>query len=122
MKITKKLCIEAVMTEPLRFGSFNEKNNSHCDVCAVGAILRQENMNNENNIFRFMKKKSKGSFLNKRSINKHLKHGNYLHALSCYFENLYYYPINNNDLAKSMEIRSALVHFIEAFFPKTFEY
>jgi len=128
MKFTKKECIKAVLTEPLKLGSWNSEDNKTCSVCAVGAILRQHNINNSSQIDRLMNINSSRSSTQEKAINIHIKNGKYLHALSCFFENLGSYNLTTQDWfsawvnAPSKEGKWALVHFIEAFFPDSFEY
>jgi hypothetical protein len=48
-KVTKQQIIDAVLTEPLTFGKyidFDRMNDSTCQVCAVGAVLRKVGFSN----------------------------------------------------------------------------
>lgn len=97
MKLTKKQCIEAVMTEPLMTGRyFEDKNDPNCRVCAMGAILR------------------------KAGISNGISSLDVLIELSNYWED----DLNKNmylqkELIPNLdEKRLALAFFIEAFFPK----
>lgn len=121
MKFTKKECIEAVISEPLEFGQWNEHSNNKCNVCAVGAILRQtQGINGDREINNTMMRNSRGSCYKEMAIKNHLKNGNYLHALSCYFESLEQEVPHNT--SPNTKVRLALVSFIEAEFPNRFEY
>jgi hypothetical protein len=138
--ITKKNAIKAVMTEPLRGNRwFHYGDISKCDVCAVGAVLR--NSTNLKNVRYTMALDMAEKVVDvdhytvsshgyahdgdayKKTYLKALEGKNYMGALSMYFEYLYksFGYLGEKIKPKHLEtIRLALHDFIVAEFPNKF--
>jgi hypothetical protein len=141
--ITKKNAIKAVMTEPLKGNQwFHDGNVSKCEVCAVGAVLR--NSTNFKNVsytravdmayqvvdVDYYTVSSSGYEYNgydyKGTYRDALENKNYMGALSMYFEHLYEsfgYTGYLNEKIKAKDLKTmrlALHDFIVAEFPNKF--
>lgn len=107
-KISKERIIEALAIEPLRSGDwhFNVTDNANrtCEVCAVGAILRQLKWN-----FSRRKAAALSGFVFLEKSNK------YLESLSDEFESACC-QLQDADL-----VRFHVINFVEGFFPKVLE-
>ncbi len=141
--ITKKNAIKAVMTEPLKGNQwFHDGNVSKCEVCAVGAVLRNSTSLKNTSYYRALNMAEKVVKINDYTVSADgcknfwdqddyqdaLKDKNYMGALSMYFEYLYdslgydktgqYYK--EISLKHLKTIRLALHDFIVAEFPDKF--
>jgi hypothetical protein len=118
----KKTVIKALLTEPLMSGNWISEglNDGDCMVCAVGAILRKSGFY-RNKIMEFGEnmiesgactpwdERCENSF--SLTIDKHLKNGRYLHALSLKFESM------ESSKKPTATTRKSLVKFVEKNFP-----
>lgn len=127
--ISKQQIIKALTTEPLEAGSFfqyesgcNDKGVTlkNCQVCAVGAVLRSSGVVDMRSGLQRLSQRAKtlcrdlfiweaSTYSSSRgAINAELRGGNYLGALSMYFENM----------AETTGIkRDRLVAFVQKNFP-----
>lgn len=121
VKIDKDVIIKALKKEPLRAGSFMHVENNNgpltCAVCAVGAVLRNtfDVSNIDDMDFAILAEKvCLNQFCSTdRSPSILLQQGNYLGALSVYFE---LKMENENNITKNLRVN--LVKFVQKNFPK----
>lgn len=117
-KVTKKQIIEAILTEPLKAGQWFQRNNEAlekddgmCEVCAVGAILR--------NVKRKATAGDAFRVTNHLAMPQHLEYaydlGNFMSILSTEFES--FTRINNMN-GDEPEVRMHLLNVIEAHCPR----
>ncbi len=126
--VSKKAIIEALKTEPLRHGSWyrapDTDNNAsgECQVCAVGAVLRGAAKAEPSAILNFgsrlfayfgVEGMSNASAGRKQAL-KYVKSGDYMAALSTYFESL---SGRGTVLPKNHPTRKHMVKFVQKYFP-----
>jgi hypothetical protein len=114
--ITKAGVIEALKKEPLTTGSFFKERDgvieAGCEVCAVGAVLRRfsfEKMTRSKggNLHKLGEQATQYSYMD-YDPDALLEDGNYLGALSCFFE----------DAGRDRKRRS--IEFVKKNFPNSF--
>lgn len=136
--VTKQACLKAVAKEPLKPGNWIYAKtkgkrvlvNKTCSVCAVGAVLRAARVPNSKIIDVACCNTSGHLCLNENAIKPALEVGNYLAALSSYFEGSADFFVDGGLVAwhdtrtgarKPMRTqRKLLAAFIEANFPDSF--
>lgn len=115
MEISKEQIIQALETEPLKAGEWASPDglsDQPCEVCAVGAVLRAANWSDDR--IRTEAVSLVGNcFIGSDNTESALGAGNYLGALSSYFERIY--PKSG----ATHETRAALVRFVKEYFPPT---
>lgn len=129
MKITKEQVLTALRFEPLAAGNFirvDGKPLSECNVCAVGAVMRNvlnKNIENEDDFSLLCKQVTKDEFID-LDTDELLLEGNYLGALSNYFEQMmdsrYEWGNLETTVATNTD-RARLITFVEEKFPEEFE-
>lgn len=129
MKITKEQVLTAIKTEPLKAGSFlraDGKPINECEVCAVGAVMRNvlnNKIEDEDDFHKLCGRVTREQFID-NDVDVLLKNENYLGALSNYFEEMIdcktWVPGDINLIATQDDIKE-LVTFVEENFPEEFE-
>ncbi len=120
--INKKKVIEALKTEPLTQGSFfrgylDGASRKECEVCAVGAVLRKHLGKGKRLEEVDPDLAAGGVYVGRSKIKSNLVNGNYLGALSCYFEGMDTGPYGTVDKSH----RKDLVDFVKTHFPNSFK-
>jgi hypothetical protein len=131
LTITRDMCLKAVAKEPLRQGSWIRAKtkkgrtvyNKTCQVCAVGAVFRAAGVRNS----MIMRTASAnlprlGGCSFAADVQVELEKGNYLNALSCYFEGSKDFRLPGNPYKRApLAIQRYLLgKFIERHFPESF--
>jgi hypothetical protein len=116
MRVYKQQIIEAMKTEDLKAGTYNEDDNSTCAVCAVGAVFRLVNINDRHMVGDALFKSSPYPSLSDHNavvMGAHtpLEDAPFLVKLSYYFE-------RNFDEENPDSIRPKLVRFVKKHCPK----
>jgi hypothetical protein len=126
MKITRKQVLEAIRTEKLHAGAFlrpryegvdRYMEDSRCEVCAVGAVLRHVGIpNSEINDRASNLLTVEAGWTSDSDEFEELEDGNFLAALSIKFEKL----VKKNGGAEP-KTKTSLYYFVRRHFPKEFE-
>jgi hypothetical protein len=126
MKITRKQVLEAIRTEKLKpdhfvHGEYDSANSvtvfsPGCKVCAVGAVLRQAGVSNEDMDYRAYSLIGGGNYCSGDDEYVELANKNYLAALSIKFENL-----AKKNGGAGPKTKASLRNFVRRHFPKVFE-
>lgn len=118
--IRRSVVIEALRKEPLAPDKFfHEPGDKTCRVCAVGAVLRHVSFETwaikHDRALQSLGRVAAGFQYIGFSPNNLIAEGNYLGALSCYFEGMMQKRFLVTD-----KIRKRLVKFVEKNFPESF--
>lgn len=118
MRITQQDILKAIKKEKLKGGSFIHRNkrdkvDAKCKVCAVGAVLRQKEIENEN-ILDVASNICSSNVSSGGYLEWYLEDRDYLSALSIKFERLYKW------YGGGQKTKTLLTKFVKESFPKSF--
>jgi hypothetical protein len=125
MKLTKEQCIEAIKKEPLHPGRYFMDEGLDCEVCAVGAIIRNTLDESFHNTFTgLVVTQGDCVAFHINEIDIALRRKNYLGAVSMAFEHFCeeFSREEGHPTHDELElIRAETINFIEEFIPDKFE-